>query len=461
MRFIDLKERAVSEWQRSPGDCSRPEKGAEIFPQLSPERRIAMERCGRIDPEQILHAIANGAYEGLNEALARSADEVLAELEASKLRARDGAALLVAKKWNTCRAAAAPRKYVVGRMSASAGVGKDAVLLQSDPHAVLEGLLIAAYAVGADQLWLCVDAEDTLALNRAKLAIDQARALGLMGANILGSGFNCEATVREVPRGLGGEEPSILLNFMEGKSARARVTPPSIETHGLQASPTVVESLETFALVAAISREGAPWFAAIGAPEEPGTKMIAVAGKFLRSGVIEVPTNVSLRQIVTELSVTEGGLKAVQVGYPAGPWLPESALDVALDRESLRVAGCGVAADVLTAADGSECAVELARRDAVIAHQASCRQCTFGREGTRQLMDVLTDMVRGRALPGDIELLLKIADGMKAGSLCANGRNATDSVLSALQHFRAEFESHVNAKQCSVSASDKAQPVGI
>jgi NADH-quinone oxidoreductase subunit F len=221
-----------------------------------------------------------------------------------------------------------------------------------------------------------------------------------------------------------------------------------------------VESLETFALTAAIPREGAQWFAAIGAPQDPGTKMIALAGKFQRSGVIEVPTNVLLRQIVTELSVTEGALKAVQVGYPAGPWLPESALDVALDHESLCAVGCGVAADVLTAADESECAVELTRRDAVLAHQASCGQCTFGREGTRQLMDVLTDMVHGRALPGDIELLLKLADGMKAGSLCANGRNATDSVLSALQHFRAEFESHVNAIVCSVSACDQAQPVG-
>lgn len=265
--------------------------------------------------------------------------------------------------------------------------------------------------------------------------------------------------MREVPRGLGGEEPGILLNFLEGKRARARVTPPSIEAHGLQASPTVVESLETFALAAAVLRGGAPWFAAIGAPEDPGTKLIVLAGKFQRSGVVEVPTSVSLRQIANEIGVAVGELKAVQVGYPAGPWLPESALDVALDHESLRAAGCGVAPDVLTATDVSECAVELARRAAVLAHYASCGQCTFGREGTRQLMDVLTGIVRGRALSGDIELLLKLVDGMKAGSLCANGRNATDSVLSALQHFRVEFESHVNAKQCLVLGCDQAQPV--
>jgi NADH-quinone oxidoreductase subunit F len=464
MNFSEVKERALAEWRRSEDDNPRAigcdEMPAGISPQLCLERRITLKRCGRIDPEQILHAIANGAYEGLNKTLARSTDGVLAELEASKLRARDGAALCVEKKWRNCRAEVASRRLVVGRMAAGAEFSKDGVLLKGDPHAVLEGLLIAAYAVGADQFWLCVDAEDALALDRAKSAVGQAKALGLVGVNILGSGFNCEATVCEVPRGLGGEEPSILLNFLEGKPARARVTPPSIETHGLQASPTVVESLETLALVAEILREGAQWFAAIGAAEDPGTKMIALAGEFRSGGVIEVPTNVSLRQIVTEAGVAQGGLKAVQVGYPAGPWLPESALDVALDHEALCAVGCGVAANVLTAAVISECAVELARKDAVLAHNASCGQCTFGREGTRQLMDVLTDIVRGRALPGDIDLLLKLADGMKAGSLCANGRNATDSVLSLLQHFRAEFESHVNVKQCSVSACDQAQPVG-
>jgi NADH-quinone oxidoreductase subunit F len=464
MSFSEVKERALAEWKRSADNdlkaVGSDETLAGISSQLSLERRITLERCGRIDPEQILHAIATGTYEGLNKALARSADEVLAELEASKLRARDGAGQFVAKKWSACRVVEGDKKVVVGRMAASAGLSKDAVLLKGNPHAVLEGLLIAAYAVGANQLRLCVDADDVLALRRVRLAVAQARELGLLGQRILGTPFCCEAAVCEVPRGLGGEEPSILLNFLEGKPARARVTPPSIETHGVQASPTVVESLETFALTAAIAREGAQWFAAIGAPEDPGTKLIALAGTFPRSGVIEVPTDVSLLRIVTEIGVSGNSLKAVQVGYPAGPWLPQSAQDVALDHEALRAAGCGVAADVLTAADVSECAVELARKAAVLAHTASCGQCTFGREGTRQLMDVLTDMVRGRALPGDIDLLLKLADGMKAGSLCANGGNATDSVLSALQHFRAEFESHVNAKQCTVSACDRAQPVG-
>jgi NADH-quinone oxidoreductase subunit F len=451
MSFSEVKERAVSEWQRSARHAPLPVEPVELSAQFGHEHRITLARCGRIDPEQILQAIANGAYEGLSKALAGSAADVLAEFAASGLRARDGATLPVAKKWSACRAAAAEKKVVIGRMAAGPAAGKDAALLHGDPHAVLEGLLIAAYAVGASELRLCVDTEDDALLRLAQLAVEQAREQGLLGQGILGTDFCCEATVCAVPRGLGGEEPSILLNYLEGKPARARVTPPAIESSGLQGLPTLVESLETLALAAAVLREGAQWFAAIGAPRDPGTKLLMLAGKFQHRGVVELPTNVLLSQLVREAGVA-GELKAVQAGYPAGPWLPPSALDVSLDRDSLRDAGCDAPVDVLTAADSSECAVEMALRAAVGAHHASCGQCTFGREGTRQLMDVLSDLVRGRAQAGDIELLLKLADGMKAGSLCANGRNTPDAVTSAIASFRAEFEAHVNLKQCAVSA---------
>jgi NADH:ubiquinone oxidoreductase subunit F (NADH-binding) len=455
MSFSEIKRWATTEWQ------SRTNSGDDSASSMTHpfEKRIVLERCGLIDPEAISHAIANGAYDGLSKALAGFADQVLSELELSKLRKRDGTAEPLAKKWRACSAAAGEKKFIVGRMAACAGTGKDHVLLSGDPHAVLEGMLIAAYAVGAGELRLCIDAGDTVALQRARMAIEQAGKLGLLGENILGSNFCCEAMVCEVLRNL-GDEPSKLLNYLEGKPARTRVTPPSVEIHGLQASPTVVESFETLAQVAVVLRQGAVQFASTGAPEDPGTKLIALAGKFENCSVIEVPTGISLRQVVSEIGVPAGKLKAVQLGYPAGPWLPESALDVSLDCDALRAAGCRGPMDVITAVDISECAVELARRSAVEAHSISCGQCVFGREGTRQLMDVLTDLVRGRALAGDIELLLKISDGMKAGALCADGRNAPDAVTSALTHFRAEFDAHVSAKQCPSSACYQLQVVG-
>jgi len=454
MSFSEIKRWATTEWQ------SRANSGDESAGPMTHlhEKRIILERCGHIDPEAISHAIANGAYEGLSNALAGSPDQLLAQLELSKLRTRDGAAQRVAKKWRACSAATGEKKVVVGRMAACAGTGKDHVVLSCDPHAVLEGMLIAAYAVGAGELRLCIDAGDTVALQRARMAIEQAGKLGLLGESILGSGFRCEAMICEVPRNL-GEEPSKLLNYLEGRPARTRVTPPTIEIRGLNGTPTLVENLETLAQVSAVLRQGAVQFASIGALEDPGTRLIALAGKFENCSVIEVSTGISLRHIVAEIGVPAGKLKAVQVGYPAGPWLPESALDLSFDCDALRAAGCNGPVDVITAADSSECAVELARRSAVEAHNASCGQCTFGREGTRQLVDVLTDLTRGRALIGDIELLLKISDGMKAGALCADGRYAPDAVTSAIQHFRAEFDAHVNAKQCPASACHQLQTV--
>lgn len=421
------------------------------LPFFAIQTRVSLRNAGKIDAESINEALANGAYEGLAKALTMTPEAVIGEIENAKLRGRGGAGFPTAGKWRTCNQAQADQKYVI--CNAAQGLetaGKDEVLLDSDPHAVLEGLLIAAYAVGATKAIVAINPDFTIARQRVEVALEQMKTATLNGEKILGSDFSCAIEVREAPRGLAGGEETILINALQGRQARASVRPPYPEVEGFNKKPTSVDNVESLMLAAAILRDGAEKFGAVGSATSPGTKLVKLAGKLARTGVVEVPMGTPIAKLVTEIA---GGvaaeLKLIQVGGPTGGFLPATDLETALDFEALAEAGCALGSGTLTAAESGACVVDLARKAAGVANKASCGKCTFGREGSRQLKDVLTDISKGRSAASDIDLLLNIGDGMKVGSLCANGKNAPDAVITALRYFRPEVEAHLSgSKQC-------------
>ena len=421
------------------------------LPFFAAQKRVSLRNAGKIDAESISDALANGAYEGLAKALALTPEAVIGEIENAKLRGRGGAGFPTASKWSASNQAKADQKYVI--CNAAQGLetgGKDEVLLESDPHAVLEGLLIAAYAVGATKAIVAINPNFVTARQRVETALEQMKNATLNGEKILGSEFSCAIEVREAPSGLVGGEETILINALEGRQARASVRPPYPEVEGFNKKPTSVDNVESLVLAAAILRDGVEKFRALGTAASPGTKLVNLTGKLTRTGVVEVPLGTPIAQLVTEIA---GGvaaeLKAVQVGGPTGGFLPVADFATALDYETLAEAGCALGSGTLTAAGSGACIVDLARKAAGVANKASCGKCTFGREGSRQLKDVLTDMSKGRSATSDIDLLLSVSDGMKAGSLCANGKNAPDAVITALRYFRPEVEAHLSgSKQC-------------
>lgn len=415
------------------------------LPFFSAQRRMAARNVGAIDPEDLNDALAHGAYAGLERALELGPEATIEAVEKAGLRAR-GTNAPLGQSWRDCRFAATGQRTVVA--DAAWGYEKSGpyeMLLEGDPHAVLEGVLIAAYAAGANRAIVCIDPGSSAAMRRTSLALDAIRAAGLVGEGILGTDFNCEIEIGDVPRRLSAAEVTILLSALEGRTpAQARVRPPSPEQEGLNGKPATVADVEALALVPAV-------FGAGGAEGFAQTRIVQLAGNLMRTGCVEVPVGISLKQIVEEIA---GGplagqeLKAIQIGGPSGGWIPAGGLEVAFEGEELLKAGCTLISGTLFAAAGNACAVELARQSAAAGHRGVCGKCTFGREGTRQLQDVLGDLTKGRGQASDLGLLEEIAGVMKDGAMCANGRNATEAVLTTLKHFRGEFEAHANERRC-------------
>ena len=423
------------------------------LPFFASQQRTALRNVGAIDPEDLNDALAHGAYAGLEQALKLDPEAVIEAVEGAGLRAR-GTNAPVAQSWRDCRFAATGQRTVVA--DAAWGYeqsGPYEMLLEGDPHAVLEGILIAAYAAGAERALICIDPGSSAALRRTSLALEAIRAAGIVGDGILRTDFRCEIEIGEVPRRLAAGEETILLSALEGrKPAQARVRPPAPEREGLNGKPATVADVEALAIVPVIFREG-------GAERLSETRIVQLAGSLKRTGCVELPVRISLKQIVDEIAggPKDGlGLKALQIGGPSGGWIPANELDVALDREELSKAGCTWIPGALFAAAGNACAVELARQSSAAGHKGVCGKCTFGREGTRQLQDVLADLTKGRGQTSDIGLLEEIAGVMKDGAMCANGRNATEAVLTTLKHFRSEYEAHVNDKRCPAGVCNMA-----
>ncbi|OGO19162.1 MAG: hypothetical protein A2144_14620 [Chloroflexi bacterium RBG_16_50_9] len=429
------------------------------LPMFQPQVRIALRNCGYIDPMYIEDYVANGGYSGFVRALGMTPEAVIEEVRKSGLRGRGGAGFPTGDKWRVCHDAPGNEKYIICNAHESdpgSLVGR--ALLEGDPHSVLEGILIGAYAVGANQGDIYVRAEYELAIARIKAALKQMGANGLLGNNILGSKFSLNIEVREGASDFICGEETAMIRAMEGERGMSYPRPPYPAISGLGGKPTVVNNVETLSDVSAIFQKSAEWYTGYGTEQSHGTRTFALGGSIMRPGLIEVPMNVTLRQIIYDIG---GGVpdnhdfKAVQTGGPSGGWLPASALDLPVDYENLVTAGSIMGSGCLTVADSRACMVDLAKNSVSFLEAESCGVCVLCREGTSQMLEILTDITEGRGKAEDMELLVELGEGLKIGSLCGLGKTAANPVLTTLKYFRDEYEAHINNKRCPAKVCQK------
>ena len=422
------------------------------LPVLKPQVRISLRNCGNIDPENIDHYIANGGYQGLAKALAMTPQEVIDEVKKSGLRGRGGAGFPAGNKWQFCHDAPGDIKYIICNADeGDPGAFMDRALLEGDPHAVLEGMLIGAYAIGATDGYIYIRAEYPLAIQRLKVAIAQMEEYGLLGDDIMGSGFSFHIKLKEGAGAFVCGEETALMASIEGSRGMPRSRPPFPAQSGLWGRPTNINNVETWGNVSAILERGADWYASYGTEKSKGTKNFSLAGKVNRTGLIEVPMGITLRQIVYEIG---GGvpddkrLKAVQTGGPSGGFIPADLIDLPVDYESLGQAGSIMGSGGMVVIDEDTCMVDMCRFFLSFTQAESCGKCIPCRWGTKQMLDILEDITNGRGRPGDIELLAELAESVKDSSLCGLGQTAPNPVLTTIRYFRDELEAHIYEQRC-------------
>jgi len=420
---------------------------------LEKQHRILLKNCGRIDPEDIDSYMATGGYEGLRRALTTmTPQEVIAEIERSGLRGRGGAGFPTHLKWRFTREAPGEQKYIVCNADeGDPGAFMDRSILEGDTHSVLEGMLIAGYAIGASVGYVYIRAEYPLAIRRLKLALRQAEEHGLLGERILGSDFNFKVIIRE---GAGafvcGEETALLMSI-EGKRGMPRFRPPFPAQKGLFGCPTSINNVETFANVPRILHQGAEAYSSLGTAESKGTKVFALAGKVKRGGLIEIPMGTTINEIVFDIG---GGIstgkpfKAVQTGGPSGGCIPASLGDTPVDYESLKKIGAIMGSGGLLVMDEDTCMVDVAKYFLTFTKNESCGKCTFCRTGTNQMHKILERITKGEGREEDIDTLVDLAEKIKVGSLCGLGQTAPNPVLTTIRYFRHEYDAHVREKYC-------------
>ncbi len=422
------------------------------FPRARHEQKIILKNCGHIDPTRIEHYIAVGGYTALVKTLKTTPESIIDEIKKSGLRGRGGAGFPTGQKWEYCRDHSGRTKYIICNADeGDPGAFMDRSILESDPHSVIEGMIIAAYAIGARRGYIYVRAEYPLAVERIKIALDQAKKSTLLGSHILGSGFSFDITLFQGSGAFVCGEETALIASLEGRAGMPRHRPPYPPSKGLDGKPTVVNNVKTLAYVPRIINNGADWFRSIGTEESPGTAVFALAGKIVNTGLVEVPMGTTLRQIIFEVGSgipKSRKFKAVQIGGPSGGCLPESVLDIPVDFDSLREAGAMMGSGGMVVLDEDDCMVEIARYFLEFTQRESCGKCTFCRLGTRQMLEVLTDFTQGKGSIADLDNLEQLANEVRAGSLCALGRTAPNPILTTLRYFRDEYEQHIELGRC-------------
>ena len=422
------------------------------FPRAKYEKRILLKNCGLIDPEQIDHYLAGGGYAALAKALQMVPARIVDTVKESGLRGRGGAGFPTGRKWEMCRNASGRPKYVIcNGDEGDPGAFMDRAILESDPHSVLEGMIITGYAIGARYGYIYVRAEYPLAVQRVQLALSQAGKRSLLGKNILGSDFSFDIKLFEGSGAFVCGEETALIASMEGGAGLPHHRPPYPATNGLYGKPTLINNVKTLAYVRHIIENGAEWFAGIGTEKSKGTAVFALAGKVVNTGLVEVPMGTTLRQVIFEAgSGIPGGkcFKAVQIGGPSGGCLPESALDLPIDFDSLRDAGAMMGSGGMVVLDEDDCMVEIARYFLEFTQKESCGKCTFCRLGTKQMLEALDAITRGQGTAEDIVLLKELAPEVKAGSLCGLGKTAPNPVLTTMSYFKDEYDVHVREGRC-------------
>jgi NADH-quinone oxidoreductase subunit F len=423
------------------------------LPVLKPQVRISLRNCGNINPENIDHYIANGGYEGLAKALIMKPQEVIDEIKKSGLRGRGGAGFVTGIKWQFCHDAPGNIKYVICNADeGDPGAFMDRALLEGDPHAVLEGIIIGAYAIGASEGYIYIRAEYPLAIQRLRIAIKQMEEYGLIGNDIMGSGFRFHIKIKEGAGAFVCGEETAMMASIEGRRGMPRSRPPFPAQSGLWGKPTNINNVETWSNVSAILAKDADWYAGYGTEKSTGTKNFSLAGKVVRTGLIEVPMGISLREIVYEIG---GGipenkrLKAIQTGGPSGGFIPESLIDLPVDYESLTKAGSIMGSGGMVVVDEDTCMVDITKFFLTFTQAESCGKCIPCRWGTKQMLDILVDITEGRGRQGDVELMQELAESVKGNSLCGLGQTAPNPVLTSIRYFRDEYEEHIVEKRCS------------
>ncbi len=423
------------------------------LPMIRPQVRIALRNCGLIDPENIDEYIAQGGYSGLDKALTMTPEAVIQEVKESGLRGRGGAGFPTGAKWEFARKAAGKQKYIICNADeGDPGAFMDRSLLESDPHAVLEGMVIGAYAIGASEGYVYVRAEYPLAIKRLERAIEQMKQYGLLGKRILGSTFNFEVHIKEGAGAFVCGEETALMASIEGGRGMPRSRPPFPAQAGLWGKPTNINNVETFGNVSAILERGARWYAGYGTEKSRGTKTFSLAGKIKRTGLIEVPMGIRLEEVINSIGggVRKGKrLKAVQTGGPSGGCIPASLLHLPVDYESLAQAGSIMGSGGMVVMDEDTCTVDMARYFLTFTQSESCGKCMPCRLGTKQMLDVVEDICKGRGAQEDIELLERVCEAVSKGSLCGLGQTAPNPVKTTLHYFADEYEKHVVDKKCS------------
>ena len=424
----------------------------EKAPYYEKQVRSVTSRLGRTNPESIEDYLATGGYEGLEKALSMDPQAIVDEIKKSGLRGRGGGGFPTGMKWQFVRNAVGDKKYIVCNADeGDPGAFMDRSVLEGDPHAVMEGMMIAAFAIGADEGVIYCRAEYPLAIKRLNMAIEEAEKRGIMGKNILGSGFNFKMRIKAGAGAFVCGEETALLNSIEGKRGMPRVRPPFPANAGLWAKPTCLNNVETYANVPFILRRGGDWYASMGTEKSKGSKVFCLTGKINNTGLAEVPMGITLREIVFNIAGgIQGGkkFKAVQSGGPSGGCLPTEQLDLPIDYDSLIGAGAMMGSGGLVVMDETTCMVDVARFFLNFTQLESCGKCTPCREGTKRLLEILNRICDGKGTPEDIPTLERLGRVIKSSALCGLGQTAPNPILTTLRYFRDEYEAHINEKRC-------------
>ncbi|TVQ26168.1 MAG: NADH-quinone oxidoreductase subunit NuoF [Spirochaetaceae bacterium] len=416
------------------------------------QKRIVLRNCGRIDPEQIGEYIGAGGYQALATVLGMTGEQIIDEMKRSGLRGRGGAGFPTWLKWQLTQQSPGEEKYVLCNADeGDPGAFMDRSVLEGDPHAVIEGMAIAARAIGARRGYVYVRAEYPLAVERLQGALDAARGIGLLGTDVLGTGFDFDLEIRKGSGAFVCGEETALMNSIEGKRGEPRPRPPFPAQKGLWGKPSLLNNVETYANVPVIFTEGSAWYAAHGTPESRGTKVFALAGSIENAGLVEVPIGTPLGEIIYDIGGgVKGGhsFKAAQIGGPSGGCVPKQHLNVPLDYSTLQELGAIMGSGGLVVMDDETCMVDVARFFLEFVQEESCGKCVPCRVGTKRMLEILTRISSGQGREGDIELLEELGNQIKQTALCGLGQTAANPVLSTIRHFRHEYEAHIRDHHC-------------
>jgi NADH-quinone oxidoreductase subunit F len=435
-------------------------RGQDDNPFYARQHRLVLQACGFLDPEDIREYIVHGGYKAARKVFVEmSPEEICKTVLDSGLRGRGGGGFPTGRKWEAARIQNSAKKYVIcNGDEGDPGAFMNRSVMEGNPHSVIEGLMIAARAIGANETLVYVRAEYPLAVERMRRAVADAEREGLLGKNVFGTGLSMKCEVMEGAGAFVCGEETAMIASIEGRRGMPMPKPPFPAQSGLWGKPTIINNVETLAHVSRVINEGPEAFRSIGTKESPGTKTFALTGHVANTGLVEVPFGTPLREVVINIGggvtddkgkIWKNGFKAVQIGGPSGGCLTEDKLDVPLAYESLRAVGAMVGSGGLVVMNQGTCMVSIARFFMEFTQRESCGKCVLCREGTKQLLALLDDIIEGRADAGTLDLLEKLGHAVQAGSLCGLGKTAPNPVLSTMRYFRKEYEEHVFEKRCT------------